>query len=97
MSKQIFFKTIDDLPHEYVKYVALQFASQIGTANLATLGITSIEFDGAELEGMRGPGFIVRFSESAHGCNAVAVVLYCDLYQVASGTYRGKTVASTLM
>lgn len=85
MSKQIFFKPNVDLPHEYVKYVALQFASQIGTANLATLGITSIEFDGAELEGMRGPGFIVRFSESAHGCNAVAVVLYCDLYQVASG------------
>lgn len=85
MSKQIFFTSNVDLPHEYIKYVALQFASQIGTANLATLGITSIEFDAAELDGMRGPGFIVHFSASAHGCNAVAVVLYCDLYQVASG------------
>ena len=43
MSKQIFFKPNDDLPNEYVKYVALQFASQIGTANFSTLGITSID------------------------------------------------------
>lgn len=85
MSKQIFFKQNDDLSNEYVRYVALQFASQIGTANFATLGITSIDFDGAELEGMRGPGCIVHFSEPVAGCNAVAVVLYCDLYQIASG------------
>lgn len=90
MSKQIFFKPNDDLPHEYVKYVALQFASQIGTANFATLGITSIDFDGAELEGMRGPGCIVHFSEPVAGCNAVAVVLYCDLYQIASGNVSGE-------
>lgn len=85
MSKQIFFKTIDDLPHEYVKTVALDLASQIGPGNFASLGITSIDFDAAELEGVQGPGCIVHFSEPVAGCNAVAVVLYCDYYQIASG------------
>ena len=85
MSKQIFFTSNVDLPHEYVKTVALDFASQIGTGNLASLGITSIDFDAAELEGMQGPGCIVHFAEPVAGCNAVAVVLYCDYYQVASG------------
>lgn len=37
MSKQIFFTSNVDLPHEYVKTVALDFASQIGTGNLASL------------------------------------------------------------
>ena len=85
MSKQIFFTSNVDLPHEYVKTVALDFASQIGTGNLASLGITSIDFDAAELEGMQGPGCIVHFAEPVAGCNAVAVVLYCEYNQVASG------------
>ena len=85
MPKQSVFKPHDDLPHEYVKSVALDVASQIGSGNFASLGITSIDFDAAELEGMQGPGCIVHFSEPVAGCNAVAVVLYCDYYQIASG------------
>lgn len=86
MDKAIFFLQNKDIPRDYIEYVVQSFLSQIGQDNFAVLGLESGSYGVAELNSMRGAGCILRFAEPVDGCRDLAMVLFCDLYQIASGT-----------
>ena len=85
MTQNLFFKQNNDIPSEYVKSVILDLLNQIGIENYAVLGLKEVVMGPAQLNGMTGAGCIMRFFEPVDGCADIAVVLYCDYYQIASG------------
>lgn len=85
MSGELFFKNIEDLEPRYVQAKIFNLVEQIGSENLAALGVTEIEIGAAKLSGMQGAGCILYFAEMHNECNAIGIVLFCDSYQVAAG------------
>lgn len=86
------FKPYEGWEPEYSKEFINTLGYQLGRRNLDALNINWVKYGPVVLFDndyeMNFDGCLFQFEKVVNGCNAIAIVLWCDYYQIAIGNVK---------